>query len=278
MSDKDSNKKNIEKFEGTFEKEKLGVTMIPNETIQSIRNHEGLGLYVYLLSQPDSWQLNRKQLCRHFECGRDKMYSLLNYLLEEGLITRLHAREEGKFTKPRYIVHLHKNTPKTQPDLAGGGLSPRPEKPDPAEPDTVNQDTYKTYNKENKERKKKHIASTNALVSSPTVNTIKSMPALDNNKEPTAMEIMTSNNPYEIDLQVLKDWYRARRVKRAPITKTVWNAILRELARCASKGLCAHECFNTMVTNGWSALKVEWFIDGKHNNNKGGSEVKDYIS
>lgn len=74
------------------------------------------------------------------------------------------------------------------------------------------------------------------------------------------LEIMQSNNPYNIDEQSMKDWMQVRRTKRAPITETAWTRILQELGRCQQLGLQAKECFLQMVTAGWQSLKAEWFV------------------
>lgn len=101
----------IEKFEGTFEKEELGVTIILNASINEIRNPEALGLYVYLLARPPGWKLNIKHLAEHFECGVDKMYRILNYLLDNKFISKRVIREKGRFMNHHYRVHLSRFEP-----------------------------------------------------------------------------------------------------------------------------------------------------------------------
>ena len=155
----------IEKFEGSFEKEELGVTIIPNSSISDIKNPEALGLYIYLLSRPSGWQLKSKQLCSHFNICKDKLYRLLNFLLSEGYITCVKKRLKGKFSTPIYRVHLHKSTSPLNPvdfeidqpeTPVVTGFEPYPEKPDTVKPDTVNQDAYKTYNIKNINTKSKN--------------------------------------------------------------------------------------------------------------------------
>lgn len=141
----------VEKFEGTFEKEELGVTIIPNESINYIRNAEALGLYLYLLGRPTGWKLNIKQLKEHFQCNKDKIYKLLNYLMAEGFISKTSIREHGRFARNHYRVHLHRIINETQETQASNTISPCLDLPDVVITDTVNQDTYKTKNIENKE-------------------------------------------------------------------------------------------------------------------------------
>jgi hypothetical protein len=141
MTDDNNNKSKeygIDKFEGSFDKEELGVTIIPNQSINEITNPESLGLYIYLLARPKKWQLNVKHLSDHFKCGEDKMYGMLNYLLQEKFISKTIIRNKGKFVKHHYRVHLSR-------------FEPLPEKPDVVQPDVENPDTYKTKNLPSKE-------------------------------------------------------------------------------------------------------------------------------
>jgi hypothetical protein len=137
----------IDKFEGSFEKEELGVTVIPNKSINDIHNMEALGFYIYLLGRPKKWQPNVKQLKAHFECGEDKVYRVLNYLIAEGFISKTVQREKGRFVSHHYKVHIRRD------------VSPLREKPDVVKPDVENTDTYKTKNIKNKEEKNSVVCS-----------------------------------------------------------------------------------------------------------------------
>lgn len=156
----------IEKFQGDFEREELGVTIIPNKTINDIRVPEALGVYVFLLGRPKNWKLNIKHLADHFQCGKDKMYRILNLLLGEKFITCTHKREKGRFLKPTYRVHLSRiDRPLKLVDLivepeethASIDLLPYPENTDAVITDTVKPDAYKTKNINNKEDLKNTI-------------------------------------------------------------------------------------------------------------------------
>jgi hypothetical protein len=180
MNDNNNNNNNsiygIDKFEGSFDKEELGVTIIPNTSINDIRNLDSLGLYIYLLARPPGWKLNVKQLKEHFECGKEKIYKNLKWLLSNGFITCSVPRTKGRFDKPHYRVHLNPKKPVDLVDLVASqpvvdlvdlvdlnrenpyvmGVSPYPEKPD-----AVKRDTYKTYNITNKDLKTPYVDSAN---------------------------------------------------------------------------------------------------------------------
>ena len=137
----EQNLSSIEKYDGTFEQDELGVTLIPTETIQAIRNPFDLALFVFLASCPKTWKLIPKYLAAHFSCNKDRVYKSLESLIEQGFITRTEVRQKGKFANYHYQLHL-RNTKISCPK------TPVLEKPEP-----VNPDTYKTYNIKNKDFK-----------------------------------------------------------------------------------------------------------------------------
>ncbi len=90
---------------------------------------EARGVMAYLLSKPDDWSIQANDLRQH--CGRDKVYSILKELTENGYLERVQwVDETGKFDSFEYRLH---ETP----------LTPLPET---AEPDTAN--PHHTYNKD----------------------------------------------------------------------------------------------------------------------------------
>lgn len=273
----------IEKFEGTFEKEESGVTIVVNKSINEIRNSEALGLYIYLLARPPGWKLNVNHLKEHFQCNKDKIYLLLNYLMKEGFITKSSIREHGKFVNHHYRIHLHqvqKNTVTTQ---AGIGFSPLLEKPDLVTPELVNPDAYKTKILINKEYKKEKInkkeksQSAEAHISKSNFSKKQNKPAYKSDFEKQAMNIMLSNNPFEIEVNMLADWVAVRKQKRAFITNTAWKRVLNELEKCKQNGLDPKDCFAQVVSAGWQSFKMEWFVNQEKPRN-GYSTAKDKIN
>lgn len=137
----------IEKYEGSFEQDDLGVTQIPSESIRSIKNFTDLALFTYLASCSKDWRLNAKQLAAHFGCNKDKIYKSIDSLIEQGFLSRTCIRNKGKFAKFHYRLHLRP-------------VKPVPELPVLEKPDTVNPDAYKTYKVKNiKEYKNTYVDS-----------------------------------------------------------------------------------------------------------------------
>lgn len=70
------------------------------------------GVYWYLLSRPDDWQVQPMQLKAHFGCSKDKIYRILSALVKLNLVERKEVRTDGKFQEYDYIVHEpHPDTP-----------------------------------------------------------------------------------------------------------------------------------------------------------------------
>lgn len=81
------------------------------------------GMLAYLLSKPDHWQVKVTDLQQN--CGRDKVYSLIDELIEARYMDRQIERDpKGRMVNVQYVVYE----------------CPLPEKPDTAEPDTANTD------------------------------------------------------------------------------------------------------------------------------------------
>lgn len=143
----DTRENKIEKFTGKLEKEDSGFTILLNDTLQKICDVDALGLYCYLASKPPQWNIDVKEIGRHFGVGRDKSYKMLNYLVECGAISVRVERDQGRHVETIYLLRIR---------LSPVELSPLPENPEvellPCLPDPAFQDTYKTKRK-NKTKK-----------------------------------------------------------------------------------------------------------------------------
>lgn len=82
-------------------------------------------------------------------------------------------------------------------------------------------------------------------------------------KEVYELKDILNENIHQIPEQMISDWMINRKNKRAPITKTVWNKINKELAKCKEGGIDPMEAFETMVAGGWHTFLAEWFLKDK---------------
>jgi len=57
-------------------------TMLNTETFNIPMSAECLGVYLYLLSKPDDWDVSASQLAKQFDCSDARMYRIIKKLLE----------------------------------------------------------------------------------------------------------------------------------------------------------------------------------------------------
>ncbi|HHF7341074.1 TPA: hypothetical protein ACP9C9_002007 [Legionella anisa] len=84
-------------------------------------------------------------------------------------------------------------------------------------------------------------------------------------KQQLGLKELLNDNPFNIPEQMLSDWIENRKKKRAPITITAWNKILKELIHCKAQHTDPIEAFETMVASGWNSLKAKYFESPKQN-------------
>jgi hypothetical protein len=106
------------------------------------------GLLAFLLSKPDHWEINIKNLIKQAKDGKEAVYSGIKELIKFGYIVRVESRNKGRFAQIEYLIYEN-------PQLAGASNSTYsteefrqihqiPTKtPLPENPDTVNRDTAK---------------------------------------------------------------------------------------------------------------------------------------
>ncbi len=70
----------------TLSHENGGFTTLINHSIQNIKHTGALGVYCYLASMPSGWNICKKQLQNHFECGKLHINTCFKYLKEIGAI------------------------------------------------------------------------------------------------------------------------------------------------------------------------------------------------
>ena len=93
------------------------------------------GLFIYILSKPETWKVYTKDLINQATEGKYAMYKAMKELVEAGYIERSQIVEDGKFGNLIYKVYQ----------------IPCSKKPYPKKQHTENQSTYKVKNKSNTE-------------------------------------------------------------------------------------------------------------------------------
>lgn len=89
----------IKKAKNLLKHNKLSFTTILNEVCKGIRHTGAAGIYMYLASMPENWEICKTELARHFECGKDHINTCWKKLKEYGLIQVIaHKDTRGKIT------------------------------------------------------------------------------------------------------------------------------------------------------------------------------------
>lgn len=85
--------------------EQLPFTTLINDTIKIITDCSALGIYVYLASKPEKWNICIQHLMNHFGKGRDFIMSKLKYLRSLNALEVINERDEkGKFISRQTIL------------------------------------------------------------------------------------------------------------------------------------------------------------------------------
>ena len=85
---------------------KKGFTTVQNKTIESIKDPSTLGIYVYLTSKPDDWEISEKNLMNRFGKCRDFIRSRMAELRDIGLLESVAIKnDKGKIVYWEKILY-----------------------------------------------------------------------------------------------------------------------------------------------------------------------------
>ena len=122
-----------------------GFTIIDNDIINDPRMHlKALGLFAYMWSKPDDWQVYISEIATHFKDGESAVSSAMKELMELGYLKRTQNRKDGKFSTYDYVLQEIPK-PKNHSSVPKGDL-PKPEKPKSEKPIPENQGLLITDN------------------------------------------------------------------------------------------------------------------------------------
>ena len=266
----------IEKFEGTFSKEKLGVTLLPTETIQSITDMQVLAVWTYLASRPDDWIVNPQDIKKHFGIGSDQTaYKILNKVIEIGLLERTIERSNGKFHKYHYHLRLTRMDKEPQPFSKNQQA---------VNQQAVNCEHTKHRDKQNiefinnkggeidnehqahdtKDDWQNHttLYEEQSPAPNPPLNP-SNLPATRRTNSSAMVDALFKTNPHSVPEELLSQWREIRNAKREPITVTAWNELNKSLSECEKNGLSVLDVFTKMVAMGWANIDSTWFTKKK---------------
>lgn len=133
---------------------------------------EARGLLIYLLTKPDTWQIQQADLVKRGNAGRDKIQRMINELKVAGYIVSIIDRDiSGKVTGRRYEVHETPVNSHNPENPVYGEKNHNPEKPSDGKPGVLvsNKRSLVSNNCLNKGAKKKTLVSESWTPSEKTI-------------------------------------------------------------------------------------------------------------
>jgi hypothetical protein len=117
-----------------------GWSSVPNKLLEAPElSWKAKGVWAYIYSRPDGWEVQETDLIRRAIDGRDGVRAALRELEEHGYISRVHTRERGRFSTVTYKLHLSDERPPMTE-------KPSTEKPSPENPTLSNTEESKKEN------------------------------------------------------------------------------------------------------------------------------------
>jgi hypothetical protein len=111
------------------------------------------GILAFLLSKPDTWEINIQNLIQQAKDGKEAIYSGINELIKFGYIVRTESRNNGRFSQIVYLIYenpqlVTETNPtgikeKSEPIQQNLTKTPYPGFPEAEKPDTGNPDMEK---------------------------------------------------------------------------------------------------------------------------------------
>ena len=190
------------------------------------------GLLIFLLGKPDNWRISAEYLAQQTnesskKTGKQGVYSLLDELIVASYVVRsdkqAHDEKTGFLLGYDYVVY---DSP----------CHPKPCKAEPckAEPCKANH----------------------------TLTSIDINQGLNDNNGAAAQKPNKLGLKDLISLgvteQIAKDWLEVRKMKRAPLTQTALDAIIKESAKAR---LTLNDAIKSCVENSWQGFKADWYLN-----------------
>lgn len=216
-------------------------SIIPNAVANDTTiSFEARGLLIYLLSKPNDWQVNVKNLRKAGGgIGQDKVYRILSELSAVGYIYRQSNRDQsGQFVGSEYMVYDQPIEPR--------GENPDAVFPDTADPEPAHPDTTKPAPNKVPEAYLKPIRTKDALIRELLV----------------VLDLVHAN--------ALVDH---REALQKALTVKGAQALVRELLLCDDPNAAV----DYMIQKGWACIKNEWIEKSQRQKHRKSEQLKDPV-
>jgi len=221
---------------------------------------EAMGLLAYLLSKPDNWAVHVRALCKATEGtalrrGTNKIYALLKELELAGYVAK-QKRGNGEvdyfvFDEPQQVPN-QENPNQENPNQE----NPNQENPNQENPVQENHEAYKRTDSnkelilEQERRGNKGAPARDPAPRDPSHEIPKPPPA-----KPERFDPLAALAEHGVGEQLAADWLTVRRQKRAPLTQTALDGLVRE---AVTAGIPVVEAVRICVERGWVGFKASW--------------------
>ena len=211
------------------------------------------GLLVFLLGKPSNWKISIEHLALQTKnsakySGKDSIYSLLQELMTQKYVIRSDKQshdENGRLCGYDYVVY---DSPQQDSPYKAEPYKAEPYK---ANPPLISNELEQGMNKTSNELEQ-------------GMNNINSADA-QKTKKLGLKDLLALN----IDKQYAQDWLEVRKVKRAALTQSAINLLIKE-ALIAK--ISVNDAVRICAENAWQGFKAEWFF--KLNNNQSSYQQK----
>lgn len=187
----------------------------------SLLSWEARGLLIYLLGKPDNWRINVAHLVSEGSAGRDKVYRMINELIDRGYCRRV--KGVGGFGFDYFIYEKPmRNDLQKQAPYPG---NPYPENPYPDSPTLISNENNQVSKINNRKNIQKEIV-------------------LDWSKI----------NLSEDDKRDVQDLFQSR------LTQKALDGVITELNLANSFGISYQLCLDEWATRSWKTFKAAWML------------------
>lgn len=204
------------------------------------------GLLVFLLGKPSDWKISIEHLALQTKTsakysGKDSLYALLQELMTQKYVVRSDKQshdENGRLCGYDYVVY---DSPQQDSPCKAEPCRAKPYKAEPckANPPLISNELEQVLNKTSNDLEQ-------------GMNNINSADA-QKTKKLGLKDLLALN----IEQQYAEDWLEVRKVKRAALTQTAINLLIKE-ALIAK--ISVNDAVRICAENSWQGFKAEWYF------------------
>jgi hypothetical protein len=227
------------------------------------------GLLIFLLGKPDNWRVSAEFLAQQTtesskKTGKQGVYSLLDELIVAGYVIRsdkqAHDEKTGFLLGYDYVVY---DSP----------CHPKPYKAEPYKAEPYKAEPYKAEPYKAEPYKAEPYKANHPLISTELEQGL-NLTSIDINQGLNGSNGAVAQKPNKLGLkdlislgvteQIAKDWLEVRKMKRAPLTQTALDAIIKEAAKAR---LTLNDAIKSCVENSWQGFKADWYLNVNKSSN-----------